>query len=326
MNQKAKLCKNLAKTLKERLRHCDICPRNCLIDRSKKEKGYCGASKDIVVYSAFLHHGEEPGISGRKGSGTIFFSGCNLKCVYCQNYKFSHNISGKKTSAAGLAKIILNLQGKKAHNINLVTPTHFLPQIIDALAVAFSCGLNIPIVYNTSGYEKEEIIKQLAGLIDIYLTDLKYIDTSLAKQYSGAPEYPAFAIKSLLEMDRQAKPYASGEMALPTPKGVASPTPKGMAPPTGEELLKRGVVIRHLVLPNHIRESKDLLSWIAKNTPEALVSVMFQYQPYFKANLHPQINRPIKYSEYQEIKKFAEEIKIKGWIQEYAPQEDMAGL
>ncbi len=317
MDQKIKLCKTLAKALKKRLKRCNICPRNCLINRLKGEKGYCGANKDMVVYSAFSHHGEEPGISGQEGSGTIFFSGCNLKCVYCQNYKFSHTISGKKTSAADLAKTMLTLQEKKAHNINLVTPTHFLPQIIDALAIAFSDGLNIPIVYNTSGYEKEEIIKQLEGLIDIYLTDLKYMETSLAKQYSRAPEYPAFAAKSLLEMNRQIK--------TPIPKGVASPIPKGMASPTSKKLLERGVVIRHLVLPNHIRESKDLLFWIKKNTPEALVSVMFQYQPYFKANLYPQINRPIEYSEYQEIKKFTEEIKIKGWIQDHLPQEDMAG-
>ena len=301
MNQKAKLCKSVAKSLKKRLSSCDICPRNCAVNRLEGKKGYCGAAKDMMVYSAFRHHGEEPGISGREGSGTIFFSGCNLKCVYCQNYKFSHTIAGKKTSEADLAKIMLNLQKEGAHNINLVTPTHFLPQIVATLAIAFNNGLNIPIVYNTSGYEKEEIIKQLAGIVDIYLTDLKYMETSLAKQYSNAPEYPAFASRSLQEMNRQVKPLII------------------------EKLLKKGVIVRHLVLPNYIPESKNLLSWIKKNTPEALVSVMFQYQPYFKAYLYPQINRPIKYSEYQEIKKFVEEIKIEGWVQGHTPQEDMAG-
>ena len=309
MNQKARLCKSAAKSLKKRLSNCDICPRNCALNRLEGKKGYCGAAKDMIVYSAFRHRGEEPGISGQKGSGTIFFSGCNLKCVYCQNYKFSHTVTGKKTSEADLAKIMLNLQKEGAHNINLVTPTHFLPQIVDTLAIALSNGLNIPIVYNTSGYEKKEIIRQLAGIVDIYLTDLKYMESSPAKQYSNAPEYPVFASRSLQEMNRQVSPL--------TPKGVASPLSK--------KLLKKGVIIRHLVLPNYIPESKNLLSWIKENTPEALVSVMFQYQPYFKAYLYPQINRPIKYSEYQEIEKFAKEIKIEGWIQDYTPQEDMAG-
>ena len=311
MNQKAKLCKSVAKSLKKRLSNCDICPRNCAVNRLKGKKGYCGAAKDMIVYSAFLHRGEEPGISGTKGSGTIFFSGCNLRCVYCQNYKFSHTITGKKTSETDLAKIMLKLQKEGAHNINLVTPTHFLPQIVAALAIALDNGLNIPIVYNTSGYEKKEIIQQLAGIVDIYLTDLKYMETSPAKQYSNAPEYPAFASESLQEMNRQVKP-----LTLP---------PNGAAAPITEKLLKKGVIVRHLVLPNYIPESKNILLWIKKNTPKALVSVMFQYQPYFKAYLYPQINRPIKYSEYQEIKKFVEEIKIEGWVQSQAPQEDMAG-
>ena len=299
--KKIKLVKATANTLVKRLRNCDICPRNCEVNRLKGEKGYCGANKDMVVYSAFLHHGEEPGISGEGGSGTIFFSGCNLKCIYCQNYKFSHSVIGKRISGVNLAKIMLNLQKEGAHNINLVTPTHFLPQILDTLAIAFEDGLNIPIVYNTSGYEKKEVIKHLAGVIDIYLTDLKYMETSLAKQYSKAPKYPTFASRSLLEMVRQVKPVMS------------------------EKLLKKGVVIRHLVLPNHINESKKLLSWIKKNTPEVLVSVMFQYQPYLKAYLHPQINRSIDYQEYFEIKKFVEELELGGWVQDHNPKEDMAG-
>ena len=299
--EKIKLVKTTANALTKRLRNCDICPRNCEVNRLKGEKGYCGANKDMVVYSAFLHHGEEPGISGEGGSGTIFFSGCNLKCIYCQNYKFSHSVIGKKISGVNLAKIMLNLQKEGAHNINLVTPTHFLPQILDTLAIAFEDGLNIPIVYNTSGYEKKEVIKHLAGVIDIYLTDLKYMETSLANQYSKAPKYPTFASRSLLEMVRQVKPVMS------------------------EKLLKKGVVIRHLVLPNHINESKKLLSWIKKNTPEVLVSVMFQYQPYLKAYLHPQINRSIDYQEYFEIKKFVEELELGGWVQDHNPKEDMAG-
>ncbi|NQT28781.1 MAG: radical SAM protein [Candidatus Omnitrophica bacterium] len=302
LTKKIKLATKTAGSLKKRLSSCAICPRNCKINRLRGEKGYCGTDKDMMVYSAFAHHGEEPEISGQGGSGTIFFSGCNLKCIYCQNYKFSHIVAGKKVSGIDLAKIMLDLQEKGAHNINLVTPTHFLPQILDTLSLAFKGGLNIPIVYNTSGYEKKEIIKCLEGIVDIYLTDLKYMDSSLAKQYSKAPEYPVFASRSLLEMARQVA------VSL-----------------TSEGLLKKGVVIRHLVLPNYIDESKKLLSWIKKNTPKVLVSVMFQYQPYFKAHLHSQINRPINYREYIEIKNFVEELGLKGWVQDLNTKEGLAG-
>ena len=300
LEKKAKLAKRSANHLEKRLSSCDICPRDCKVNRLRGERGYCGTDKDMVVYSAFLHHGEEPGISGQRGSGTIFFSGCNLKCIYCQNYKFSHTVVGKKVSGTELAKIMLDLQKEGAHNINLVTPTHFIPQILNTLALAFKDGLNIPIVYNTSGYEKEEIVKYLEGIVDIYLTDLKYMDSSLAKQYSKASEYPIFASRSLLEMDRQVDL-------------------------TNGDLLKKGVVIRHLVLPNHINESKELLSWIKENTPKALVSVMFQYQPYFRAYLHPQISRPINYQEYLEIKKFVEKLELGGWVQDHNSKENLAG-
>ena len=301
LKNKIELVKKSVNYLGKRLKRCDICPRNCKVNRLKGEKGYCGTAKEMVVYSSFLHQGEEPVISGQKGSGTIFFSGCNLKCIYCQNYKFSHTVVGKKISEIDLAKIMLRLQGEGAHNINLVTPTHFVPQILNSLSLAFEDGLTIPIVYNTSGYEKKDIVKCLNGIVDIYLTDLKYLDSSLAKQYSKAPKYPKFALKSLLEMNRQVKPL------------------------TSENLLKKGVIIRHLVLPNHINESKALLLWIKKNTPKALVSVMFQYQPYFRAYLHPQINRPINYQEYLEIKNFVDELELGGWVQDHNPKEGMAG-
>jgi putative pyruvate formate lyase activating enzyme len=299
--EKIKLVERVALSLNRRLSDCDICPRTCRVNRLKKERGYCGTGKEMIVYNAFLHYGEEPGISGEKGSGTIFFSGCNLKCIYCQNYKFSHTPAGKKVSADSLAEIMIGLQKKGAHNINLVTPTHFLPQILNALACAFKNGLNIPIVYNTSGYEDPAIIRQLAGIIDIYLTDLKYLDRRLAERYSRAPNYPLFASQSLLEMNNQVKPL------------------------TRDKLLKKGVIIRHLILPGHILKSKKLLAWIKRSVPQALVSVMFQYQPYFKASLWPGINRPINFSEYLEIKGFTEKIGINGWVQDYQPKEDMAG-
>lgn len=290
--------------LNQRLKNCDICPRNCHIDRLSDQIGYCGGGKDMAVYTAFLHCGEEPAISGGGGSGTIFFSGCNLKCIYCQNYEFSQAKKGKRISAEALVDTMLGLEKEGAHNINLVTPTHFLPQILESLELAFKRGLEIPIVYNTSGYEKKEIIVQLKGIVDIYLTDLRYLSSELAKNYSNAEDYPAMATESIKEMYRQC------------PQSVWE-----------GDILKQGLIVRQLVLPGHIQESKNILTWIKQNTPEALPSVMFQYQPYFKASTYPEINRPINKDEYKEIKQFVEELGLEGgWIQEFKPQSDLAGV
>lgn len=301
-SNKLTLIDQIVDSLYQRLACCNICPRNCNINRLKGEKGYCGTDKELLVYSAFLHYGEEPGISGNNGSGTIFFSGCNLKCVYCQNYKFSHNPKREKITGSQLAKIMVKLQDKGAHNINLVTPTHFLPQILKALKTAYSDGLKIPIVYNTSGYEKKEVISQLKGIIDIYLSDIKYFSSETGQKYSNSPDYPQFCREGIKEMYAQLK--------LPLWKG---------------DLLEKGLIIRHLALPGYIQESKDIFSWIKKNTPEALVSTMFQYQPYFKANNYPLINRPINQTEYGQIKAFVEEIGVKGWVQDFPPLESLAG-
>lgn len=246
----------------------------------------------MIVYTSFLHHGEEPVISKEEGSGTIFFSGCNLKCVYCQNYKFSHTNEGRMLSGAELAKTMLNLQAQKAVNINLVTPTHFLPQILNALSIAQKDGLNIPIVYNTSGYEKKDIIEELDGIIDIYLTDIKYMNSETAKEYSNAPDYPQACRESVKEMYKQ---------------------------------IKETLIIRHLVLPNYIEESKQILSWIKENTPKARVSLMFQYQPYFKASSCPKINRPVNRAEYAQIKAYIEDLALDGWVQDFNPREELAG-
>lgn len=299
---KIDLIKKIVEPLYERLGKCDICPRECGVNRLKDEKGFCGAGKDLKVFTSFLHKGEEPAISGEKGSGTIFFSGCNLKCIYCQNYKFSHYMKGKTLTEDNLAEIMLNLQKDGAHNINLVTPTHYLPQILKSLIIALEQGLNIPIVYNTSGYEKKEIIEGLEGIIDIYLTDFKYPCEVLSKHLSNAPKYRLFASESIKEMNRQVSPIWKGN------------------------LLKKGLIIRHLVLPDYMNESKEVLSWIKQNTPQSLVSLMFQYQPYYKANTYPQINRAINLDEYKEIKAFCESLELDGWIQDLTPQEDMAGV
>lgn len=288
--------------LYKRLENCDICPRECKVNRLAGQKGYCNTDNNIVVYTTFLHHGEEPLISGDKGSGTIFFSGCNLKCIYCQNHKFSHSIKGKVIDEIGLAEVMLDLQQKEAHNINLVTPTHFLPQILKGLLIALKEGLNIPIVYNTSGYEKKEIIEQLKGIVDIYLTDIKYISSTLAQTCSNALNYSIFCCETVKSMSNQSEKIFDNN------------------------ILRNGLVIRHLVLPNHIDESKEILSWIKNYTPEALVSVMFQYKPYFRAQLYPPINRLINISEYKEIKDFIETLELNGWVQEFNPPDDLAGV
>jgi len=257
----------------------------------------------IVIYSAFLHGGEEPAISSKHGSGTIFFSGCNLGCIYCQNYKFSHLLKGSLKSHEETAAIMLKLQKEKAHNINLVTPTHFLPQILQSLHIAISGGLNIPIVYNTSGYEKKEIIQLLDGIVDVYLPDMKYISDGLANECSNAGSYSFYNKEALLEMYRQKNKASYNEGALTS-----------------------GFVVRHLVIPGHIEETAAILSWIKENIPDCLTSIMFQYQPYYKAKQIPQLNRTVSVDEYNQVKELVQNLDIKGWIQDLAAQEDMAGV
>lgn len=269
-----------------------MCPRECGINRNNS-KGYCGAGIEVMVYTAFLHRGEEPAISGEKGSGTIFFSGCNLKCVYCQNYKFSHFPQGEIITLRQLADIMLRLQEKGAHNINLVTPSHYLAQIMEALLIAFKEGLEIPIVYNTSGYDKESVIYEVNAIIDVYLIDLKYITPALAKMYSCAEDYPVVNQK-VIKMIYLCKPAV-----------------------WEGQLLKEGVLIRHLVLPGYVEETLKVLTWVKKNAPFAILSLMFQYQPYFKASTYPQISRRVNISEYTQIKEFLQNLDLKGWVQDF---------
>ncbi|MDD5584175.1 MAG: radical SAM protein [Candidatus Omnitrophica bacterium] len=307
MQRKSKLStlRAICDSLYARLASCDLCPRNCRVNRLKGERGICGITQDLMVYTAFLHHGEEPLISGSQGSGTIFFSGCSLKCIYCQNYMFSHQLTGSILNEKSLAAVMLNLQGKGAHNINLVTPTHVLPQILKALLLAHQEGLNLPIVYNTSGYEKPEIIRELSGIVDIYLPDIKYMTERIAKDYSNAPDYPFYSQESIKAMHAQRSAAALSKDNL---------------------LLKRGVIIRHLVLPNHSADSLQALAWIKKNAPGALVSVMFQYQPYFKAQTSVNLRRRVNVSEYNQVKTCVEELGLKGWVQELDSQEALAGV
>lgn len=289
--------------LSDMLEKCTICPRNCGINRLAGEIGYCGVDAKIRVYTAFLHLGEEPAISGRKGSGAIFFSGCNLKCVYCQNYKFSHTPEGEIVTIDELAQIMLKLQDKGAYNINLVTPTHYIAQICQGLLIAFNQGLNIPIVYNCSGYEKKETLDLLSGIIDIYLTDIKYADKALAKVYSNSIDYPEIAQTAAKTMYQQ-QPDLIWD----------------------DNLLKKGVIIRHLVLPNHVKNTLEILKWIKQNTPDLLTSIMFQFQPYFKAKKFEKLNRRVNCQEYLQVKREVENLDLNGWMQELDTKEELAGI
>ncbi len=300
---KIKIIDKIYPLLNKRLKNCTLCPRNCKVDRLKNKKGYCGAGKFAKINTSFLHFGEEPPISGKKGSGTIFFSYCNLRCVYCQNYKFSQLGKGKILKTTELAQTMLDLEKNGAENINLVTATHFLPQALAALKIAYARGLNLPIVYNSSGYEKKEIIKLIEPLIGSWLLDFKYISSLTAQKYSNSPEYTESIKKVVLYLYQLKK----SQNRLNSAK----------IPP---------LIIRHLVLPGLAKESKKILCWIKKNTPDVLVSVMSQYQPYFKAKKYSQINRPIRSKEYNYIKEAVEELSLDGWLQEFKPQEKLAGI
>lgn len=277
------------------LESCNICPRNCNVDRSKNELGFCKAGNKIKIARYSLHYWEEPCISGKKGSGTIFFSGCNLKCLFCQNYQISFNNNGKEISIERFSDICLELQNKKALNINLVTPTIYLPLIKEGLILAKKKGLKIPIVYNTSGYESVESLKELNGLIDIYLPDFKYFDNNLAKNFSNADNYFEIASKSLKEMYRQ----------------VGKPLFKN-------NIMKRGIIVRHLLLPNHIDDSKQIIDYLYKEYKDNIyISIMNQFTPVRKIEKFKELNTTVKEKEYDELINYALDLGIKNaFIQE----------
>ncbi|MDD2752856.1 MAG: radical SAM protein [Candidatus Omnitrophica bacterium] len=288
------------------LESCTICPRKCKANRINDELGFCKTGKNAQVYSFLPHQGEEPPISGDNGSGTIFFSHCNMHCVYCQNYKFSQMEAGKETDPKELAKIMLQLQTLGCHNINLVTPTHVMPQILKALLIAISTGLKIPLCYNTSGYELPEIISLLDGIIDIYLADLRYADAEVALKYSNAPDYPRYSQLALKEMYRQV--------------GIPKLNQQG--------LIERGLIIRHLVLPNNLSGTKEIMRFIAKElSPETYISLMSQYLPCHKANEFPELSRRISSEEYKQAKKIMHQYGLEnGWTQDEHGLERLAGI
>lgn len=276
------------------LESCKICPRECGVNRLKGETGFCGISGGIKVFRAFLHFWEEPCISGKNGSGTVFFSGCNMGCVFCQNYEISQKRFGVYIDVEKLSMIFLNLQAKGAHNINLVTPTIYVPYIIEALELAKRKGFYIPVVYNTSGYEKPETIELLRGYVDIFLPDLKYFDDEIAKKYSNAPSYFEYATKSIMKMYELV-----GDVKIEN------------------GIMKKGVIIRHLVLPAHTDDSIKVLSWIKDNLKgKVLLSLMSQYYPAYKAGEYKEISRRLTRKEYQKVVNFVLENQLNyGYIQ-----------
>lgn len=287
------------------LESCVICPRKCKVNRIANKKGFCKTGILPKVFSYTQHHGEEPPVSGRNGSGTIFFSNCNMKCIYCQNFKFSQLGLGKEVKIEELADYMLRLQDMKCHNINLVTPTHILPQILKALYIAIEKGLKIPLCYNTSGYELPEIIKLLDGIVDIYLTDMRYSDNEPAIKYSSAPDYPLYSRQSVKEMHRQV----------------------GIAQMDEEGIIKKGLIIRHLVLPNGISGTEKIMKFIAEElSPNTYISLMSQYFPCYKAKETTSLSRRITFKEYEKAQKIMEKYGLQnGWTQEPIGLEKFAG-
>lgn len=286
----------------EELEKCSICPHNCGINRLNGNIGRCKSNGNIKLAMASIHNFEEPCISGENGSGTVFFSNCNMNCVFCQNYKISQQGLGREISIEELAEIFIDEQNKNAENINLVTPTMYVYHIIEAIKIAKNKGLKIPIVYNSNGYENVETIKKLDGYIDIYLPDLKYYDDDLAFKYSGIKNYFENATSAIKEMYNQ----------------VGSPVldENGM--------MKKGLIIRHLVLPNNLQNSKDVLKWINDNIDKKVfVSVMAQYFPTNKAKYFPEINRKLTKEEYEEIENYLYSLDLdNGYIQELGEHEE----
>lgn len=293
---------------------CRICPRNCKVNRGTGQTGICGVSgTGIYASRAALHMWEEPCISGETGSGAVFFSGCPLRCVYCQNYQIAHAEVGMEISVRRLADIFLELQEKHAANINLVTPTHYTPEIIQAVSFAREQGLKLPVVYNCSGYEKVETLKKLEGIIDIYLTDFKYMEEEIAARYSKASDYPAVAKAALKEMVRQQSSAVFDE----------------------EGMMQKGVIVRHLLLPGHVKNAKAVVKYLYETYGDKIyISLMNQYTPLPHVEAWPELNRRVTRREYNRLVEYALSLGVEnGFVQEgetakdsFIPAFDYEGL
>ena len=274
---------------------CSLCPRLCLADRNITT-GYCGVKNTLRVARAALHFWEEPCLSGDEGSGAVFFTGCNLRCVFCQNYEIARAEQGKEITIERLTEIFLELQEQKANNINLVTATHYVPQVVEALKAAKEKGLHIPVVYNCGGYESVETLKLLEGLVDIYLPDFKYLDSERAKRYSRAEDYPETAKKALAEMVRQ--------------------QPEAVFDDRG--IMQKGVIVRHLMLPGGIKDSKAVVNYLYETYGDQIfLSLMNQYTPLPHVSEYPEIDRKLKKFEYDRRVDYAISLGVEnGFIQE----------
>ncbi len=303
----------LADQFAQMLKECRICPRACAVDRSSGQTGFCRTGKDAFVFSYFPHRGEEPPVSGDKGSGTVFFSGCNMRCVYCQNYKFSQadaqdgKLPGRMVTAGDLAGIMLELQAKGCHNINLVTPGHVVPQIMAALTIACGRGLNIPLVYNSGGYESPEVIRLLEDVFDIYLVDMRYASEASAVKYSLAPGYPGYNLDAVKEMCRQRRTAVFDDTGI----------------------MRSGVIVRHLVLPGNVSGTREVLQRLSRAVPprSVWVSLMSQYLPCNKAGEYRELSRRISAEEYSAAAGCLAEYGFdNGWVQEENGSPDLSGI
>lgn len=284
------------------LNKCNLCPHMCLVDRENKKRGFCKSGENVKIALSSKFFYEEPCISGTKGSGAVFFSNCNLRCVYCQNYKISKEGKGKEILVEELTDVFLNLQKEGVHNINLVTPTIYALHIKEALILAKKNGLNIPVIYNSSGYENVDTIKELDGLIDVYLPDFKYCSNELGLKYSGVNKYFDFASCAILEMYRQ----------------VGHPIFDNNG------IIKKGLIIRNLILPNNTKNTKNVLEWIVENIgKEAYVSIMAQYFPTNEAQNINELNRKITKKEYHIIEKYMYDLGLEnGYFQSLGKNEE----
>lgn len=278
---------------------CSLCPRNCKVNRNEKQTGICKVSSTLKIARAALHHWEEPCISGTKGSGAVFFSGCSLHCVFCQNEEIAHGRVGKEITRERLAEIFLELQAKEANNINLVTPGQYVPDIVWSVESARRQGLQIPIVYNTSSYEKVDTIKQLEGIVDVYLPDFKYYSSELAAKYSKAPDYPEVARKAIGEMVRQ------------QPKVI-------FYEKDGQELIQNGVIVRQLLLPGQLQDAKNIVKYLYETYGNQIyVSLMSQFTPLPHIENYPELNRKVSKRTYEKYVEYAIALGIEnGFIQE----------
>lgn len=284
------------------LAKCEICPHKCKINREIGNIGRCKANDKVKIALYSIHKFEEPCITGSNGSGTVFFSNCNLNCIYCQNYEISQLGKGKEITINELADIFIELQNKNVENINLVTPTSYALHIIKAIKIAKKNGLKIPIIYNTNAYENVETLKLLEGYIDIYLPDLKYYDNELGKKYSKIDNYFDIATRAIKEMYRQVGPTKIDENGI----------------------IQKGVMIRHLVLPNNLENSKNILKWIKENIDEKVyINIMAQYFPTYKAKEDETLDRKLTKEEYDEIENYVYELDIEnGYMQELGEHEE----